>query len=178
MLKPLQKITLAASGVAFSLVTALYANPTQAATVAYDFSVSIPDGTYGGFFEYDDEGLSSSGFDQVSVSEFFFDFLGVEYTEVDVPDATVDFQDGSFIALSIPGDNTPFTFVPPSLSGGDSLFVVPEDQIVGNITYTLVEQPPEAPPENPAVSVPEPSSGVALLMLAPLGIIRGLKKQQ
>ena len=180
MRNPLQKVTVAAAGAVLGLV-AIHANPTQAATVAYDFMVSTSEGTFEGSFDYDDESLLGTGFEQTGLSSFMFNFLDGEYTEADVPDAMVEFDGGSFQGLSIQfgevgsGNPPAFTFV-PGFAGNDPLFVYDSDAVtggMGELTYTL-----DTTTSPGAETVPEPATGIALLMLAPLGIIPRLKKQK
>ncbi|MEM8780319.1 MAG: PEP-CTERM sorting domain-containing protein [Cyanobacteria bacterium P01_G01_bin.49] len=187
MLKSFQKVAVASASAVFSLV-ATNVNPTQAATVFYDFMVSIDDGpllgeTYEGSFEYDDSSLVGSGAEVAPVSSFAFDFSGINYTETDVPGASVEFSEGSFQGLSlslgeIPSDAPPaFTFV-PGFAGEDPLFAYDSGEVgTGGITYTLGTVNPPNPDPGPT-TVPEPATGIALLTLAAFGVIPRLKKRQ
>ena len=169
------KLTVAAS-IALSLA-GMDAHLAQAVT--YDINVSILSGPltnqlFSGFVSFEDSSLSGIGDESLPITNFQFEFLGVEYTEADDPTATVDFFDSDFLGLNFaavdPSTNDSFSFVsgmfafppvfPPSIN--DAFFA-----------YNLPQPPPPQGGEGQVTytKVPEPSSIIGLLALASLGLV-------
>lgn len=76
---------------------------TTAAHADYQFSGSIDVGpqtgeAFTGSFDYDVSGLTSSGFESLSLTAFSMDFLSMHFSLNAA--ATADFQDGVFLGLS------------------------------------------------------------------------------
>ncbi|MGM9483551.1 PEP-CTERM sorting domain-containing protein [Roseateles sp. NT4] len=76
---------------------------TTAAHADYQFSGAIDAGpqtgqAFTGSFDYDASGLTSSGFESLSLTAFSLDFLAMHFSLNAA--ATADFQDGVFLGLS------------------------------------------------------------------------------
>ncbi|NEN90926.1 MAG: PEP-CTERM sorting domain-containing protein, partial [Okeania sp. SIO3H1] len=72
-----QKLSFVATSAVLSL-SVINANPVNAASIIYDFEVSIDSGvldgeTYSGFFEFDDSALTGIGEEFLSVSKLSSD---------------------------------------------------------------------------------------------------------
>jgi hypothetical protein len=164
MTNTLAKLTLISAGTILSY-GAIASHPVQAATIAYDFQVSIDSGplateTYLGFLEYDNSTLTGSGSELLPVSSVSFNFLGVVYTEADDSfGSEVEFLDGDFLGLSFSTDAS-FSFVPGFLELDEAVFAydIAQGAGAGAIAYTLRSS-----------SVPEPSAMMGLLGLVTLG---------
>ncbi|NEQ47640.1 MAG: hypothetical protein F6K00_30495 [Leptolyngbya sp. SIOISBB] len=152
------------------------AAPTNAASVIYDFEVNNLDGslageTFSGFFEFDDSGLLGSGNEFLAVSDLSFSFFnGDIFTETDgTPEAA--FLDGDFLGLSFSTD-AEFSLIPGFFDLSEAFFSydTPVEGVgTGDIVYTL---------RDPDVSVPEPVSALALLVVGALGASATLKHQR
>lgn len=102
-----QTIGSVGAGVALSLALT-EVNPARALMIKYKFKVDINEGpligqTYTGFFSYDDESEQVGfgyGSEEFFLTEFEFDFNGVEYT---LDDVTCGFTD-----VCVPGETLPF----------------------------------------------------------------------
>jgi len=117
---------------AAALSSTLTAEPAQAFSMTYDFTVNITAGTYSGksyagSFKYDNANLTGSGLEFVSPTVgnlgIQFSFLNKSYTQLQDRDASLDFprayfQDGTLLGLS-------FLVVPPTSSPG--FFIVPKN---------------------------------------------------
>ncbi len=163
-----QKLSFVATSAVIGL-TVINANPVNAASIIYDFEVSIDSGvldgeTYSGFFEFDDSALTGIGEEFLSVSELSFDFLDVNYTEIDGSfDPEVLFVDGEFFGLDFSTDAV-FSFIPDLFEPEESFFeyyILGEVAGAGDIEYTLR-------PDTP-VSTPEPTAVFSLLALGAVG---------
>ncbi len=170
-----QKLALGTASLAFSFVV-FDVNPIQAATITYDFEVSIDSGsllneTYSGYFSFDDSALSRLDYEYLSVLDLEFDFLGTKYTEEDDPYAEVEFYDGDFLGLSFSTDL--FSFIPGFFDLSEAFFAydLPEGDGAGDVTYSLRPSPP-------AQSTPEPTSMIGLLGLGTLAAGYKLKRKQ
>ncbi len=85
------------------LLAAAAALLTTAAHADYQFSGAIDAGpqtgqAFTGSFDYDASGLTSSGFESLSLTAFSMDFLAMHFSLNAA--ATADFQDGVFLGLS------------------------------------------------------------------------------
>jgi hypothetical protein len=174
MTNAFQKFAVTSASAVFSFA-ALNANLTQAATVTYDFDVSVDSGpllneTYMGSLSFDDSALSGSGSELLSLSDLTFNFLGIDYTEADDPNADVEFLDGNFLGLSF-SLNPTFSFVPGFSDVSEALFTydIAQGAGAGDATYNL---------RTGQTSVPEPASGIGLLTLTILGTVSRLKHKQ
>ncbi|MGD1704764.1 PEP-CTERM sorting domain-containing protein [Dapis sp. BLCC M229] len=146
-------------------------NPVNAASIIYDFEVSIDSGslageTYSGFFEFDDSNLL--------VSQFSLDFEGVNYTEDDLIDPEV-FFDGQFLGLitDVIDTDVEFSFleaVPEINEPAAFIYFIDGQEAAGDIEYTLR-------PDTP-VSTPEPTAVFSLLALGAVGGSGVLKKRK
>lgn len=154
------------------------ANSVNAASIIYDFEVSIDSGylageTSSGFFEFDDSELTGIGDEFLSVSNISFDFLGVNYSKTDsLSDPEVVFFDGDFLGLSFSTD-AEFSFIPGFFDLSEAYFsydIPGEIDGAGNIAYTLR-------PDTPA-STPEPTAIFGLLALGVTGCSGILKKRK
>jgi hypothetical protein len=171
-------ITTASLGLIFAMVNA---SPAQAATITYDFEVSIDSGLllneiYSGFFSFDNSTLSGVGEEYLSVSDLEFNFLGFDYTEADDSSffgSEVAFFDGDFLGLSFSTD-TSFSFIPGFFAVDEAYFAYDVTNVgagAGNITYSLRAS-------QPSKSTPEPTSLITLLGLGTLAVGSQLKRKQ
>ena len=151
--------------------------PANAASVIYDFEVNNLDGllmgeTFTGFFEFDDSGLAGSGDEFLTVTDLSFNFINdVEFTEADgTPE--VLFVDGDFFGLEFSTDAF-FSFVPGFFDLSDAFFsydVSGQGSGFGDVVYTLRD--------DSGVSVPEPASALALLVVGALGASSTLRHKR
>ena len=190
MNKDFQTIGTVSVGVALSLAFT-EANQAQAAIVNYEFKVNITEGpligqVYTGFFSYDDESEPVGfgyGSEEFFLTEFGFDFDGVEYT---LDDVTCQYTD-----VCVPGITPPFwvggvfpqwgkdslalrTKSPVGFEFGPSIFLESQPEFEygnvgsgvgvfsGDVTYTIV---------------PEPTSTLSFLAIGTLGAASTLKRQ-
>lgn len=77
----------------------------SAATVSYEFDVSITDGpftgaAYQGNFSFDDSPLAGTGEEELPLIDFDFFFAGAALSEADDPAATALFYDGDFLGVT------------------------------------------------------------------------------
>ena len=173
-----QKLT---AGIVFSIVL-LEAFPAKAEINTYNFEVSITDnpainGTYNGWFSYDDAVPPTTDFgtDFFPVSTFNFNFLGTDYTEADAnatPEAAF-LSDGTFLGLATSvgdpsTDAVAFAFEPGFFSLSEAFFSYETTTYgagFGDITYSLRS--------SKGPSIPEPSITLALMSgLIGLGVLR------
>ncbi len=165
-----QKFSFFATTTVLSLAL-IHTNPANAASIIYDFEVNNLDGslageTFSGFFEFDDSNLS--------VSQFSFDFEGVNYTEDDLIDPEV-FFDGQFLGLisDVIDTDVEFSFleaIPEISEPAAFIYFINGQEGAGDITYTLR-------PDTP-VSTPEPTAVFSLLALGAAGCSGVLKKRK
>ncbi|NET45290.1 hypothetical protein [Okeania sp. SIO2B3] len=170
-----QKLSFVATSTVLTL-SVINANPVNAASITYDFEVTIDSGvlfggTYSGSFEFDDSAVTGMGEEFLSVSDISFDFLGVNYTETDgLFDPEAVFFDGDFLGLSFSTDE--FFFVEGFFDSSDAFFAydIGAGTGAGDITYTLR-------PDTP-VSTPEPTAVFSLLALSAAGCSGVLKNRK
>ncbi|NEQ40082.1 MAG: PEP-CTERM sorting domain-containing protein [Okeania sp. SIO3I5] len=165
-----QKLSFVATSAILGL-TVINANPVNAASITYDFEVNNLDGflageTYSGFLEFDDSNLL--------VSQFSFDFEGVNYTEADLIDPEVLFDD-QFLGLisDVIDTDVEFSFleaVPEIDEPATFIYFIDGQEAGGDITYTLRQESP--------VSTPEPTAVFSLLALGAVGSSGILKKRK
>ncbi len=165
-----KKLSFVATSTVLSLAV-INANPANAASIIYDFEVNNLDGflagaTYSGFLEFDDSNLS--------VSQFSFDFEGVNYTEANLIDPEVNF-DGQFLGLisDVIDTDVEFSFleaVPEIDEPAAFIYFIDGQEAGGDITYTLRSDTP--------VSTPEPTAVFSLLALGVVGCSGVLKKRK
>ncbi|MEM1171349.1 MAG: PEP-CTERM sorting domain-containing protein [Cyanobacteria bacterium P01_H01_bin.35] len=165
-----QQISFFATSTVLSLAV-INTNPANAASIIYDFEVnnldgSLADETYSGFLEFDDSNLL--------VSQFSFDFEGVNYTEADLIFPEV-FFDGQFLGLvaDVIDIDVEFSFleaVPEIDEPAAFIYLIDGQEAAGDITYTLR-------PDTP-VSTPEPTAVLSLLALGAVGGSGVLKKRK
>lgn len=149
--------------------------PANAASVIYDFEVNLDSGflngeTFTGFFEFDDGGLTGSGDELLTVSDLSFSFNGDDFTEADgTPE--VLFVDGIFFGLEF--STSEFSFITDFFDPDAAFFTydVP-GQIAGagDVISTLRD--------DSGVSVPEPASALALLVVSALGASSTLRHKR
>jgi hypothetical protein len=140
------------------------AQPAEAFTVTYDFTVTVTSGdyigSYQGQFSYDDANLTGNGEESVNATQdnlsILFTFLGNTYTEsddLDFPEfPQIYFQDGNLLGLNfivLPPKATPgfYLFGTEFLVGNTDYF---DGTLVGNITYKQWENPDPEPIPEPA----------------------------
>lgn len=170
-------------------------NPASAATISYNFRVDIVEGplagqTYTGFFSYDDESEPVGfgyGSEEFFLTEFEFDFQGVNFTLDDPSVATGGLQlvrrpffvAGNFNPAIEPalvvGTETDGAFGPRNWFFGSSVFAPGQNEFEyrqdspgafrGDVIYVLREPK----------TVPEPGS-IAALSLLGLGMFLTKKK--
>ncbi|NEP89471.1 MAG: PEP-CTERM sorting domain-containing protein [Okeania sp. SIO2C2] len=170
-----QKLSFVATSVVLGLAV-INTNPVNAASIIYDFEVSIDSGvldgeTYSGFFEFDDSALTGIGEEFLSVSELSFDFLDVNYTETDGFPKVV-FLDGDFLGLNFETD-AEFSFIADFFDLSEAFFAynIPgQGAGAGDIAYNLR---PDIP-----VSTPEPTAVFSLLALGTAGCSGVLKNRK
>ncbi|NET17667.1 MAG: PEP-CTERM sorting domain-containing protein, partial [Okeania sp. SIO1H6] len=165
-----QKLSFIATTTVLSIAV-IHTNPASAASIIYDFEVNNLDGflageTYSGFLEFDDSNLS--------VSQFSFDFEGVNYTEANLIDPEVLFDD-QFLGLITDVIDTDvefsFTEADPEISEPATfIYLIDGQEAGGDITYTLRQESP--------VSTPEPTAVFSLLALGAAGCSGVLKKKK
>ncbi|MDJ0598374.1 MAG: PEP-CTERM sorting domain-containing protein [Crocosphaera sp.] len=123
--------------------------PVHAASITYNFEVSIDSGslageTYTGSFIFDDSGLTGIGDEFLSVSRISFDFDGVNYTETDDSfGPEVLFFDGDFLGLSFSTD-AEFSLIPGFFELEEALFsynLPGQVDGAGDVNYNLVPEP-------------------------------------
>ncbi len=155
---------------AFGVV--LTATSVQAATITYDFTVSVDSGPllgneYSGVLSFDDSGLSGSGEEFLAVDNLEFSFEGVDYTETDgTPE--VLFFNGDFLGLSWSADD--FSFIPGFFELSEAYFAYDVDSGAGagDISYMLFDD----------TTTPEPTGVVSLLALGIFGLGSLVKQKQ
>ena len=174
MANTIQKLAILTAGFTASLAV-IDTNLAIAATITYDFEVSIDSGplldeTYSGSFSFNDLTLTGAGFEFVDVSELEFSFLEANYTETDDLDAGVEFLDSDFLGLSFKTDT--FAFIPGFFNGDEAFFSydIAQGAGAGDVSYSLQQKPPVTP-------VPEPHSVAGILAIGFLGGI-GLFKRK
>jgi hypothetical protein len=171
----LQRLAVATAGTALS-VTVLQASPTLAASITYDFTVTIfsdwfQGNQYEGFFRYDDAALTpdftGTLFNQIT--EFEFDFLNsvevlTTYRTDDLIRNGLYFRNGLFSGLEVEkraGTNVSFDFNAEPVILEDFLFTLGPLPTIrfgrGSVRYNLREEP--------ATSVPEPETALSLTVL-------------
>lgn len=130
--------------VSFALASA---SPSQAATVDYNFDVTIDSGflasnAYKGSFSYDDVGGA--------VTAFAFNFGGVNYDQSYDPSSSVSQLSGNFLGLVFSFDGSPsgpaFSFVPGSLDVSEAFFAYDTNIALqpagfGSILYQRINTP-------------------------------------
>ncbi len=140
-----EKFSFVAASTVISL-TVIHSHPVNAASVIYNFEVSIDSGflaseTYSGTFSFDDSGLIGIGEEFLSVSDLTFNFNGTEYNEADgVPE--VAFFDGDFLGLSFSID-AKFSLIPGffDISEAEFFYEKLEGAGAGDITYNAIPEP-------------------------------------
>jgi hypothetical protein len=161
MKNSLQKIFLSAPALALSFALAS-ANPSHAATVDYNFDVTIDSGSlvsnsYKGSFSYDDV--------TNAVFAFVFNFDGVNYDQTYDPSASVSQVGGNFLGLVFSYDGSPsgptFSFVPGTLDVSEAFFaydtnITSQPAGFGSILYQRVNSP-----STNSVPAPMPFMGAA-----------------
>ena len=121
----------------------IYPHSVKAAVMIYEFEVSIDSGslvgeTYAGSLEFDESNLS--------ISQFSFDFEGINYTEADLIDPEVFLDNGQFLGLiaDVIDTNVEFSFleaVPAINEPATFLYLINGQEAAGDITYNAVPEP-------------------------------------
>lgn len=151
MTSTLQKLALAA-GVALSFA-AINASEAKAINL-FTFEVapdsgSLAGNTYFGDFSFDDSGLTGVGDEIVELSDFSFDFLGVNYTETDSFSSLAAFLDGTFLGIEYTFDdgNVEFSFLPGFFAVNEAVFAYEiasgsnQGAGFGDVNYSVVPTP-------------------------------------
>ncbi len=142
------------------------ASAANAASIIYDFEVSISSGSlvgenYFGLLEFDDSDLS--------ISQFTFDFEGVNYTEADLIDPEIVFDNDQFLGLvaDVIDTDVEFSFleaVPPINEPATFIYLIDGQEAAGEIAYTLQ-------------TVPEPSTLLGSMIIVAFGLGSLVKRQ-
>lgn len=166
---------LIAAGLMLGLTTT-NASSAQAATINYNFEVSIDSGslvgeTFLGSFSFDDATLTGSGSESLPISTLEVSFQGTTYTEANASGKDrIRFLDNDFLGLSF-SPNPSFAFIPGFFNVNEAFFAydIAQGEIAragaGDIGYFL--QP-----------IPEPRSVIGILTLSGWGVIYLLKHQK
>lgn len=191
-----QKLAAATAGAALSLVVSK-ATPTQAATITYDFTLTLTSGVgalqssvgnqYSGFFSYDDSQIYFSdprfgGFGYTTYpTDFSLNFNNINYTEGNLL-PYMRGRGGTFLEFNDSGDSFQlgnFWLVArnPETPGGFNLSIVPgsflytgnDGQGSGTMTYELSTEPVPEP-------VPEPDTVLGIGVLSFFGWFLKKKK--
>jgi hypothetical protein len=144
------RLTLSLVALSSSIATIPIA-PSLAAIVGYDFSGTIDSGslvgeTYSGSLSFDNFSLTGFGFEELSVANVQFDFLGFTYTASEaLAPPTVEFLDGSFLGLSFSVDSfdPSFSLTPGFFDVSEAFFAYSPtsgDAGFGDVQYTLVPE--------------------------------------
>lgn len=159
----------ATTGAAMSLA-AIKANPTQAATVTYDFTVYVTSGSlsgqqFEGFFSYKNSTLTGIGSEEIGVKEGLFvrfELLGVTYTEASDFNSPlyprVLFENGSLAGLDFEVFNSQVSYqLIRDFDKKSSCFTyrLADEATLrtgsGTVTYSLRENSPTPVPEQDTV---------------------------
>jgi hypothetical protein len=191
-----QKLAVATAGAALSLVVS-EATPTQAATITYDFTLTLTSGVgalqslvgnqYNGDFSYDDSQIYFSdprfgGFGYTTYpTDFSLNFNNINYTEADLL-PYMRGRGGTFLEFNNSGDSFQlgnFWLVAsnPETLGGFNLSIIPgnflytgnDGQGSGTMTYELSAEPVPEP-------VPEPDTVLGISVLGFFGWFLKKKK--
>lgn len=166
----LPTIVFTTTGLALSMALAQPA-PLKAAVVAYTFDILIDSGplqpnSYSGTFAYNTQTFG--------LTDFSFNFQGVQYDEADDPNASAVVGNGIFLGLEYSIDTLPaFSFVPGFFDVGEAFFAYDLDANLGqggtgSLAFTKVVNP-----ETSTVPGPLPLLGAA----ACFGYSRRLRKR-
>jgi hypothetical protein len=188
-----QKLAVATAGAALSLVVS-EATPTQAATITYDFTLTLTSGVgalqssvgnqYSGFFSYDDSQIYFSdprfgGLGYITYpTDFSLNFNNINYTETNLFPYTRG-RGGTFLEFNNSGESfqlvnfwlaasnpeTPGGFNLSIYEGGGFLYTGDDGQGSGTMTYELSAEP-----------VPEPSTVFGIGVLSFFGWFLKKKK--
>lgn len=138
-----------------SLALFLGGNTVHAATVPYEFSVSVDSGPrngalFGGGFSYDDAGLSGVGEEYLALDSFTFAFEGDPLTLADDPAAEAVFYDGALLGVSynLATPDYSVSFIPGFFSLDEAFFsydLPGQGSGFGSLAVTAVPVPAAAP---------------------------------
>lgn len=143
----------------------------HAATVTYNFNVTIDNSTtgdllgntYSGTTSYDDATLDNTIDQDIPLSSFLFSFEGTDYDLTGDPNAVASFSQGQFLGVSY--NTLGLAFLPgfSSINDASFLFADPNStlQVTGPVDYSLV-------PNN--LKIPEGSMVMGLLSLGLVGL--------
>ena len=182
MTHTINKIVVATTSLVLGL-TAINANPSQAATITYDFAGTIDSGSllgqsYSGFLSFDDSTLAGTGRELLAVSEIELNFLSTTFSETDdfASEPQVEFLDNNFLGLSLFVEQfePQFSFSPGFFAIEEAVFAYEPtsgESGFGDVNYTLRQSEPPS-------SIPETSSRLSLWALAALMVnsLRGRKQ--
>ncbi len=148
---------------AIALNLTVHSAPAQAFNISYDFTITVPTGTYAGVykgnFKYDDAGLAGQGSEWVSPRQgnlsVLFNFVHTQFSQIQDRDFQVDFprvsfQDGKLLGLdflvianplapNFPGFRIAAQNDPRGVRAGFHVGVSTsvDDNLVGSVVYTL-----------------------------------------
>ena len=152
--------------------------PAAAATVTYDFGISVNSGlfagqTFSGALSFNDTSVTGVGEEHLTIETLSLEFFDTTYTEADLEDILeadladilpdVRFLDGKFLGISSSDSNYDLSEIAEiafEIAGNSFFYETPDlGSGSGAVSYTLREEGDVA--EAP-VSTPEPSGVLAL----------------
>jgi outer membrane protein assembly factor BamA len=172
MFNNLQKISAIATTVILSLSAI---KPAQSAILTYNLSGTTDSGplvgeTYSGSFSFDDSNLTGNGSEFLTPANLNLNFSNPIFSNATpVLPAELAFFNGTFLGLNL--STSIYSFVPGFFSLNEALFAYQVNQQggAGSINYTLRQEP--------AASVPEPTTTIGLLLLGVWGISKKLERK-
>lgn len=124
----------------------------EAATITYNFEVTVTSGpldgeSYFGSLTYDNSTLTNTGQEFLEIPELSmveFNFMGMDYTEADDPNAAVKFFNGDFLGLDFVIPDPDFSIVPGiiDLSGSRFNYTIPDGSGSGSVDYAIIPEGP------------------------------------